>query len=167
VPNEELRLDTGNPGGYKVVSATPGGDISLRTPFGELTGSRKAFHELGLAVRAAWWAGGAPNRTLYIRETLRTRAQEQAKGEGREYADVLSEAFDVWLEGGLELEKPQRAPRRTPGADEAPPKPTQVSSVRKYDDEWRRMLDKCEADTKRLGWAVNPSRVASSRQRVK
>ncbi|MEJ8654631.1 hypothetical protein WKI65_43025 [Streptomyces sp. MS1.AVA.3] len=99
----------------------------------------------------------APNRSVYIPEAVKSRAGRKVKDEGRTLAAVIREAFTLYRYGHLEPARTFRAPAGSIAPDSGPLSIT----VRVPTVEWTQMTQRCAADAERLGFAVNPSRIAA------
>ncbi len=103
------------------------------------------------------WGEGDPARPLYVPAEVKQAADARAVAESRTLTMVIREGFTLYRYGHLEPVKPKRAPAGSVGGSKALP-PT---SVRIPPVEWARILERCAADKQRLGFLVNPSRVAT------
>ncbi|MFJ2278768.1 hypothetical protein ACIOEZ_31990 [Streptomyces sp. NPDC087866] len=103
------------------------------------------------------WGEGDPARPLYVPAEVKQEADTRAGAESRTLATVIREGFTLYRYGHLEPVKPKRAAAGSVGGTKALP-PT---SVRIPPVEWARILERCAADKARLGFLVNPSRIAT------
>ncbi|WP_282792941.1 hypothetical protein [Streptomyces sp. CC224B] len=103
------------------------------------------------------WGEGDPARPLYVPAEVKQQSDARASAESRTLAMVIREGFTLYRYGHLEPVKPKRAPAGSVGGSKAMP-PT---SVRVHPAEWAQILERCAADKQRLGFLVNPSRVAT------
>ncbi|MDJ0466122.1 hypothetical protein [Streptomyces sp. H27-C3] len=103
------------------------------------------------------WGEGDPARPLYVPAEVKQQADTRAGAESRSLTTVIREGFTLYRHGHLEPVKPQRAPAGSVGGSKALP-PT---SVRIPPVEWALILERCTVDKQRLGFLVNPSRIAT------
>jgi hypothetical protein len=99
----------------------------------------------------------APNRSVYLPTAVKGPAVSKAEAEGRTLAAVMCEAFTLYRYGFLQPAQTLRAPAGTVDPEAGPLSTT----VRVPTFEWDQILERCAADAERLGFAVNPSRIAA------
>ncbi|TQE33116.1 hypothetical protein [Streptomyces ipomoeae] len=98
-----------------------------------------------------------PNRSVYIPESVKGRAGQRSKDEGRTLAAVIREGFTLYRHGHLEPVATVRAPAGSVDPEGGP----LTTTVRVPTVEWQQITERCAADSERLGFAVNPSRIAA------
>ncbi|MFF3731006.1 hypothetical protein ACFYXM_11945 [Streptomyces sp. NPDC002476] len=99
----------------------------------------------------------APNRSVYIPDAVKIRAGRKVKDEGRTLATVIREGFTLYRYGHLE---PTLTPRAAAGTIDPNSGPLSTT-IRVPTVEWTQITQRCAADSERLGFVVNPSRIAS------